>query len=487
MADIDYTSRDYEAFRHELLERLDEKIPEYTDFSESDAGVVLSEALAVIADIISYYNDKTANELFFETQRERENALKLARYLAYQPRTRNPARYKQVFEIEPQDEEVVIPEGFKVYTDDSETEEELPFETQEELVIPAGDTGLETDENGEYIHTVEVAHGETITEEILGSSDGSAYQSFELNREPAIADSVEVFVNEGLGFERWQRVDTFIGQADDSRVYRLREKSDGQVVVEFGSGFSGKIPEERENNIMADYRVGGGSEGNVGVNTITEMKTEPYYIKDTFNPYEAEVVGRDGETLEEIQVNAPASVRTNERLVRLDDYEDMALGMDEVTMAQAVPGDDFREIDVYILPFDLDEMSDTIEQMIYNRMDEVDLIGYDLVLKNPNFIEIELDIDLFVSDRYRQDGVIDNVEEAIDDFFERGNFGFAENFEVSQLVAFVMTETNGVNGINIDVSCPDDPDCVEEGRVEIEDGEIVRLDDYEMDVEGGYE
>ena len=45
---IDYTSRDYEAFRDLLITKLQEKMPEYTDTSETDAGIVIIEALIFV-------------------------------------------------------------------------------------------------------------------------------------------------------------------------------------------------------------------------------------------------------------------------------------------------------------------------------------------------------------------------------------------------------------------------------------------------------
>ena len=61
---IDYTSRDYEAFRELLIQKLQEKMPEYTDTSETDAGIVILEALANGLDVLSLYLDIIANSLF---------------------------------------------------------------------------------------------------------------------------------------------------------------------------------------------------------------------------------------------------------------------------------------------------------------------------------------------------------------------------------------------------------------------------------------
>lgn len=61
---IDYTNRDYESFRQMMINKLKELMPEYTDTSETDAGIVIIEALANGLDILSLYQDNLANDLF---------------------------------------------------------------------------------------------------------------------------------------------------------------------------------------------------------------------------------------------------------------------------------------------------------------------------------------------------------------------------------------------------------------------------------------
>ena len=60
---IDYTSKDYESYRADMLKSLQEKMPEYTDLRESDAGVVIIELLAQGLDVLSLYQDILANEV----------------------------------------------------------------------------------------------------------------------------------------------------------------------------------------------------------------------------------------------------------------------------------------------------------------------------------------------------------------------------------------------------------------------------------------
>ena len=61
---IDYLTKDYAGFRQGMLNQIPLLMPQWTDRSEADFGVVLIELMAYVADILSYYQDRVANEAF---------------------------------------------------------------------------------------------------------------------------------------------------------------------------------------------------------------------------------------------------------------------------------------------------------------------------------------------------------------------------------------------------------------------------------------
>jgi hypothetical protein len=81
---IDYLTKDYVGFRQGMLNRIPELLPNWTDRSEADFGVVLIELFAYVADILSYYQDRVANESFLVTATERRSVAELLRLIGYQ-------------------------------------------------------------------------------------------------------------------------------------------------------------------------------------------------------------------------------------------------------------------------------------------------------------------------------------------------------------------------------------------------------------------
>ena len=320
---IDYTSRDYEAFRELLIVKLQEKMPEYTDTSETDAGIIIIEALANGLDIMSLYADIVANDVILPTTQDRKLAVILARCLGYIPYNQTAAEYQQVFVLsEVQEDDVVIPQGTVVKTAESSDLETLSFETLEDLVIPAGALGNEKDEDGNYIYTTTIVHGESIEDDVIGSSIGTPLQSFQLNYTHVLIDSIELYVDEGDGQMLWKHVDSFLDCDETSKVYMTSVDEFDVCTIEFGNGIKGKVPMSYDNGITASYMTGGGSVGNVNAGIITDLDTGIPFVDSTFN-LEVDVVGHDKEDIESIKQNAPAAYRTRDRLVTLRDYEDL--------------------------------------------------------------------------------------------------------------------------------------------------------------------
>lgn len=334
---IDYSSKDYEAFRSMMIEALTEKMPEYTDHRQTDAGIVLIELLAKGLDILSFYQDIIANEVFLPTEEQRDNVLKWCNLLGYTPQVATPAHFKQVFRLKKNNLETLIPKGTRVKTNNSSSEEAVYFETEEDLIIPTGSYGDEKDENNQYKFAVSVVEGRKIGSvtrnalgevvslngESIGISTGVASQEFNLSYTPVIIDSIEIYSQKGNEKIVWTRVDSFVESSANSNHFVVSEDEDYNITVHFGDGIFGRIPATGA-DIQCVYRIGGGEQGNVGANKIVMLDTNADLgIEETFNPDLAYDYGRDRESLEDIKLHAPVMSRTRWGALTLSDFEEV--------------------------------------------------------------------------------------------------------------------------------------------------------------------
>lgn len=100
----------------------------------------------------------------------------------------------------------------------------------------------------------------------------------------------------------------------------------------------GRIPETDRFIRFSQYRHGGGIIGNVPAHRIEVLKSTIPYI-DRVTNRQAAARGTDPETIEEIEFDALRTLRTQERLVTVTDYENFVRKDSDVLRAQCyVPG-----------------------------------------------------------------------------------------------------------------------------------------------------
>ena len=89
---IDYMARDYDSLLQSMREQIPTKLPEWTDYtSEADFGDVLLELFAHMGDILSYYQDRIANESFLSTAQTRRSIIDHLRLIGYRLSTASAA------------------------------------------------------------------------------------------------------------------------------------------------------------------------------------------------------------------------------------------------------------------------------------------------------------------------------------------------------------------------------------------------------------
>lgn len=450
---IDYTSRDYEAFRDLLITKLQEKMPEYTDTSETDAGIVIIEALANGLDILSLYADIVANDVILPTTQSRRLAVLIARCLGYTPYNQTASEYKQIFTLTTvRNVDTIIPRGTVVKTKEDTDISTLYYETMDDLIIPAGNLGNETNLDDSYKYTVTVKAGRTIRQDILGKSSGSPLQSFRLTHTEVLIDSIELYVNQGQGLELWTQVDSFYDSNENSKVYMVIVDDFNQCIIQFGNGIKGAIPISYPNGIVANYRIGGGTSSNVEAGVINSLETAIAYIGSTFN-LSADVLGHDKESLESIKFNAPASYRSRDRLVTLQDYEDLLrINFIEFLDIQAINGTGANQKKVYIY-YMLREgysLTNDLTSRISNYINDRSMIGTSFELGAYTSQSVNLTATLYVNGDYDVNVVKQNVADYIQQvMFKYGSFVFDDYIIKSDFESEIKNTIDGVISFRI--------------------------------------
>lgn len=323
------------------IERIRETCPEWTDLTPGDPGMTLLELFAYLTETMIFRLNRVPEKAYVQ----------FLNVLGVKLQPPAAAVTSLVFRLkEPRDTDIEIPAGTRVAAGHTGGDQEPPvFSTSESAVIAAGDTSAE----------VRAFHGERVEAELLGTGSGLPGQTFAISRPPVIAPmgdhldfvlGVETEALEekksGTGdawlsfedktFRIWREVEGFVNLEDPRNVYVV-DRIPG--VINFAqalrmTGNDGEIEEQpgalaevpgRAREVRAWYRTGGGDNGNVAPNTLTNIKDPiPGVTLDVTNPARA-TGGRDAETLDNALQRGPQELHSLRRAVTPQDFELIAL------------------------------------------------------------------------------------------------------------------------------------------------------------------
>ena len=352
MSTFDYTNRDYESIRADLLNRASVVLPEWTSRDSSDFGILFVDLVSYMGDILHYYVDQAARESFLETATRRSSLLAIASLLDYIPHGRTSAQTSIVLnatnslatDVSP----ILIPANTKFTASPLvETAESVVFTSNQAIAFNY--TGAPIAGYTTYAKTVpatlRLTEGEFFTETF--TSNGQISQRYTLSKTGVVKESIVVSVAESVLGEPvfYSQVLRLIENTNSDKVYVANIESDDSVVLQFGNGIHGKIPATNA-TVTITYRRSRGAAGNVEANTVTAF----YSLSNAFGPsYDGIVItpnairafgGSNSESVVSLKANIPTSFRSQDRAVSLQDYEDLLLRVSGIvkTKAEIVSG-----------------------------------------------------------------------------------------------------------------------------------------------------
>ncbi len=315
--------------------------------------------------------------------------------------------------------------------------------------------------------TVSATHASPIRGEMFGRSNGKPGQRFQISQTPMLPlrrdETVEVEVE--AGWEKWEEVPDFAASGPGDKHFTC-DPIHGEI--QFGPSIRqpdgttrqyGAIPPKGTRIRLSQYRVGGGTIGNVGPRTLTVLKSSIPFVAKVVNR-EAAFGGRDAETLEHAKMRGPRQLRTRNRAVTAEDFEVMALeASSSVARAKCVqprPGNDDPPpgtVQLYLVP-SLEgvakpvprqlEIDETLAASVRTYLDERRLLGTALDIRTPPYIWVSAQVKIKVQNRLEAATVRQRVEDELYRFIhpliggtERRGWPFGRDLYIADIYAIV--------------------------------------------------
>lgn len=528
---VDYVTKDYEGFRQGMLNQIPLLLPNWTDRSESDFGVVMIELFAYVADILSYYQDRVANEAFLPTATQRRSVVELLRLIDYRidpglaasaaihfdctadvtvGGTSLPYRLKtagvpgepdhnfeitqefslkqlnsgidlttsavglaglaaQTQSIDLRRSDHALAEGMALYFEEKRQQPDGSFKIRRSPMLemikiePAGvdvdritwlpplpepfDPTKTTLKGNNIVAT----HGESVFDEPLFIGDGTPGQRMTFSRKPVThlvergpftrrrsRPELEVRVDGVL----WDEVETFFQSKPSDLHYVTFIDENDTLTITFGTGRRGSVvPAGAE--VKAVYRIGLGSQGNVGSDTLTVALSAIPQITKITNPFNAEG-GADRETTEEAKISGPGSIIAQERAVTLQDYELLAKAFPGVGKAKARVGlrGGYKVVQLYIAPenptvipppFASGALKEALKGHLEARQPVNRMAGVDVL--DPIYVPVDVSVDVYLKADAAQEAVRKAVMEILHDLLSFARLEFGQPIRVGEVFA----------------------------------------------------
>ena len=259
---------------------------------------------------------------------------------------------------------------------------------------------------GIYPNSVETKEGRTMDRMLLGSSDGSGSQKFMVNDtplfdlklwvlEPSLPENHEGHEDTlGDGYwVRWSQVERLGYASADERVFTIDSFS-GEV--RFGDDKEGKIPVLGKDNIVVNYRIGGGKRGNVLAGEVSKLVDTVAFVDKVNNPIDASG-GSDLQSIENLMEMAPKRIKHRYRAVAREDYTYMVREASSDVAKVAVVKSEGGHLDLYIVPFSKQRKpmpSLGLKKTVQEHIDCVSPATATVQVKEPNYVALNLTLEL---------------------------------------------------------------------------------------------
>jgi Baseplate J-like protein len=303
----------------------------------------------------------------------------------------------------------------------------------------------------------------------------------------------------------WTPVRDLLSSSRNALNFVVETQNDGAAILRFGDGILGAPP---VGGLIASYRTGNGSGGNVGAGAIANAVATPAApltgLTDVRNPLPGQG-GVDPETLDQVRSFAPWAFRTQERAVTAADYAIVAQLHPEVIKAQGT----LRWTGSWYTMFVTVERSngqpvdDSFRALISAFLDQYRLAGYDVEVEAPIFVPLDIAFTICVAPGYFRSAVESALLDAFSNrvlpngqtgFFYPNNFTFGQPVFLSQVVATAM-QVPGVVWVDTN-DVPPSPNRFQRwgqapqgetaaGRIPMARLEIARLDNDPSEPENG--
>jgi hypothetical protein len=246
---------------------------------------------------------------------------------------------------------------------------------------------------------------------------------------------------------RWQVRRDLLASGRFDADFVVETEDDGGAFVRFGDGVAGRRP-ATDAVLKARYRIGNGSVGNVGPDTITQLASAVAGVRAVRNPLPARG-GVDPHPITQAKLYAPQAFRRQERAVTLADYQTVTERHPDVQRAIATRRwtGSWHTVFITVDRRGGRDVDAPFEHDLTQFLERYRLAGHDVEIEPPIFVPLDVALDVCAARDHFAADVKARLLDVFSDhdlpggakgFFHPDNFTFGTPVYLSAMIARAM-------------------------------------------------
>ncbi len=496
---INFAATDFVSLRNSLIDYAKVVYPDdYKYFVESDLGMLFIELTAYMGAVMSMKADMLANENFLATAQQRSSIKKLLELIGV--RMKGPlssaADAKITFDTAVVNDGLTPAERTITVTspEDGGNLTFTIYKVVNGLVDTMTSTGnitlrqVESDDGAGKVYTNLAIQEGALVDERGEFAATEGVKTIKLSQGPVVEGSIGVFVTspnpENTGAYT-EVPNVYYASGSSDKIFEVIYDEQYNATVVFGDGSVGVSPEDTA-SFRVEYRVGGGTRGNLERDTINASVTTAFLsTPGTITNTSKATGGANAETVEHAKKYAPLTFRRQDRLVTLEDYSVFAntfisnFGtVGKATAATRKAYASANVVDIYVLEkasdLQLQRATTNFKTQLLDGINKKKMATDDIAIVDGLIRTLDLAVSIKIDreEEENQTTIQNKVRDKIITYMSADNRDFGEDLNISELnrQIFEVDEVRFSSVDNLDQN------------VTIDFNEIVQLNNLSINV-----
>ena len=223
--------------------------------------------------------------------------------------------------------------------------------------------------------------------------------------------------------------------------------------------------------LFIQYRIGGGTGSNLGVNVISQIGNVSFFVNGPSESLNTSVInslsctnvtaaigGAASPTTEEVRNLVAFNFAAQNRAVTVNDYDSIIRTMPSQFGAPAKVSitEENNKIIIKMLSYDesgkLTELtSNTLKNNVANYLSNYRMINDYISIQSANVIDLGINVDVVLDNSQNQGAVISQIINLITEYFNPGNRQMGQNVYISEIRRIVQSENGVISVADIQV------------------------------------